>query len=112
MNEEKSHPIMKEKEKGKGMQIKLPKSAKSKIKAERAIVFSKMSKEGIEQKEWDELNKKYQAYSEMMKPSWTLTPDTLLVAATNILGIVLILNFEKIDIVRSKAIGFVLKGRV
>lgn len=94
------------------MKINLPKSAKSKIKAERDKVFEKMSVEGISQSDWDALNKKYQAYSEMMKPSWTITPDTLLIAATNLVGIVLILNFEKLDIVRSKAMSFVLKGRV
>lgn len=94
------------------MKINLPKSAKSKIKTERDKVFEQMSKEGIAQADWDALNKKYQAYSEMMKPSWTITPDTLLIAATNLVGIVLILNFEKLDIVRSKAMSFVLKGRV
>ena len=94
------------------MKIKLPKSAKSKIKAERNKVFDKMSVEGITQQEWDSLNKKYQAYSEMIKPSWTVTPDTLIIAATNLAGIFLILNFEKLDIVRSKAMGFVMKGRV
>ena len=71
-----------------------------------------MSVEGITQQEWDSLNKKYQAYSEMIKPSWTVTPDTLIIAATNLAGIFLILNFEKLDIVRSKAMGFVMKGRV
>lgn len=94
------------------MKINLPKSAKSKIKTERDKVFEQMSKEGIAQADWDALNKKYQAYSEMIKPSWPITPDTLLIAATNLVGIVLILNFEKLDIVRSKAMSFVLKGRV
>lgn len=94
------------------MKINLPKSAKAKIKAEREKVFEEMSVKGTTQKEWDDLNKKYQAYTEMMKPSWTVTPDTLLIAVTNLAGIVLILNFEKLDIVRSKAMSFVLKGRV
>ena len=94
------------------MKINLPKSAKSKIKAEREKVFERMCKEGISQTDWDSLNKKYQAYTEMIKLSWTITPDTLVVAGTNLLGIVLILNFEKIDLVRSKAMNFVLKGRV
>ena len=94
------------------MKINLPKSAKSRIKAEREKVFEEMSIKGTTQREWDDLNKKYQAYTEMMKPSWTVTPDTLLIAVTNLAGIVLILNFEKLDIVRSKAMSFVLKGRV
>lgn len=95
------------------MKIKLPRSARSKIKAERDKVFEKMSEDtSITQKDWEALNKKYQAYSEMMKPSWKITPDTLLIAVTNLLGILLILNFEKFDIVRTKALGFVMKGRV
>ena len=47
-----------------------------------------------------------------MKPTWTVTPDTLVVAGANLLGIILILNFEKMDLVRSKAMNFVLKGKV
>lgn len=94
------------------MKIKLPELAKSKIKAEREKVFAEMCSKDISMTEWSDLNKKYQAYSEMVKPSWTITPDTLVVAVTNIAGILLILNFEKIDILRSKAISFVLRGRV
>lgn len=94
------------------MKINLPRSAKSKIKAAREKIFEKMSVEDISQEDWDELNKKYEGYSNMMKKSWTITPDTVLIAVTNLLGIMLVLNFEKFDIVRSKAINFVLKGRV
>ena len=93
------------------MKINLPKSAKSKIKAEREKVFERMCKEDS-YANWELLNKKYQAYTEMMKPSWTVTPDTLVVAGANLLGIILILNFEKMDLVRSKAMNFVLKGKV
>lgn len=94
------------------MKIKLPRSAKAKIREERDKVFVKMSAEDITSNDWDELNKRYQAYNEMLKTSWRVTPDTLVVALTNLAGIVLVLNFEKIDIVRSKAMGLVLKGRV
>ena len=38
--------------------------------------------------------------------------NTLLVVFGNILGIVLILNYEKMGVVASKALGFVIKGRV
>ena len=37
--------------------------------------------------------------------------ETLLTIGGNLAGILLILNYEKLDIVTSKAIGFVLKGR-
>ena len=38
--------------------------------------------------------------------------NTLLVVFGNLLGIVLILNYEKMGVVASKALGFVIKGRV
>jgi hypothetical protein len=41
-----------------------------------------------------------------------ISPDTIAVIAGNLLGIVLILGYEQKDIIRSKALGFVLKGRV
>lgn len=90
----------------------LPKSIKAQIKKERDATFLKMSADGVSKDDWNELNKKYQAYNEMLKPSCKLSPDTMLVVAGNLLGIVLILKHEKIDIVTSKALSFVLKGRV
>lgn len=92
--------------------MKLPGSMKRKIREEQEKCFERMSGTDINQEEWEELNDKYRAYSEMLKPSWKFTPDTLLVVGGNLIGILLILNFEKMDIVRSKAISFVLKGRV
>ena len=92
--------------------MKLPKSMKKRIKEEQEKCFMKMSDPDITLEDWDELNEKYRVYSEMVKPSWKFTPDTVLVVAGNIGGILLILNFERLDIIRSKAIGFILKGRV
>lgn len=92
--------------------MKLPKSMKKRIREEQEKCFIKMSDPDIELSEWDNLNEKYQVYAEMLKPSWKFTPDTLLVVGGNLIGILLILNFEKMDIIRSKALGFVLKGRV
>jgi len=40
------------------------------------------------------------------------SPDTLLIVGANLLGILLILNYEKLDIVSSKAVSFILKARV
>lgn len=41
-----------------------------------------------------------------------LKPDTLIIVAGNLLGILLILNYEETNIIRTKALSFVLKGRV
>ena len=47
-----------------------------------------------------------------LKPDRLLNTDMLITAGVNILGILLILNFEKLNVVSSKAIGFVMKGRM
>lgn len=39
-----------------------------------------------------------------------VSKDTILVVAGNLAGILLILNFERMDIIRTKAISFVMKG--
>jgi hypothetical protein len=40
-----------------------------------------------------------------------LSMDTLAIVAGNLLGILLILKFEKVDIITSKALSLLLKGR-
>lgn len=51
-------------------------------------------------------------YGKLSKSSWRISPDTFLTVMANIGGILLILNFEKIDIVRSKAFGLLMKGKI
>ena len=41
-----------------------------------------------------------------------ISPDTLAVIAGNLLGIGLILTYEKANVITTKALGFVIKGRV
>lgn len=41
-----------------------------------------------------------------------ISADTIMIVAGNLLGIVLILQYEKANIITSKALSFVLKGRV
>lgn len=42
---------------------------------------------------------------------WNVSPDTMAVVAGNLLGIMLILKHEELNIITSKAMGFVIKGR-
>lgn len=88
----------------------LSKSMRKQIMKQRDYVFQLMSKEGITQEQWNDLNERYQAYNNMLKPGWKVTPDTVLIVLCNLLGIILILKHEKIDIITSKALGFVMKG--
>jgi len=40
----------------------------------------------------------------------SVKPDTWVLASTNILGLILVLNYEKLSVISGKAIGFVLRG--
>jgi hypothetical protein len=119
--------------------MKIPRSTKGKLKGMRDSIVEQMSNEQDLQAElrltivtsedeyevtnakmlfdesvehWEVLKRSLEEYDKFSKSNWKFTPDTLLVVGGNLLGIVLILNFERLDIVRSKALGFVLKGRV
>ena len=88
------------------------KGRKAQIKEERDATFSKMCEEGITKEEWDTLNKQYQTYNEMLKPTWRISPDALFNGLISIGSMLLVLNYEKVDIIRSKAFGLIPKGRV
>lgn len=75
--------------------------------------FRKMEFGGNTQEEWDFYNKQFQTYNAMLEDEhFKVSPDTLLIVGANILGIILILYFEKMDIVTSKALGFIMKAKV
>lgn len=44
--------------------------------------------------------------------SRSISPDTIAVIVGNLLGIILIINYEQTGIITTKALGFVLRGRV
>jgi hypothetical protein len=41
-----------------------------------------------------------------------IKPDTIAIVAGNLLGILLILKYEELNIITTKALSFVIKGRV
>lgn len=52
----------------------------------------------------------YEAKANEPKPS-AVSPDTIAVIAGNIAGIAMILSYEKVNVVTSKALGFVLRTK-
>lgn len=46
------------------------------------------------------------------QPARVINMDTVIAASVNIVGILLILNYENLHVVSSKALSFVLKGRM
>lgn len=57
----------------------------------------------------DQLVKLYKIKSESRLPR--VSPDTLALIGGNLLGILMILRYERIDIITSKATNFILKPR-
>lgn len=118
---------------------KIPKSIKGKLKSMKGPILDEMKKEHEWQenlrtamlkcsdeqekaslrtclddsiKHWEVLKCSLEEYEKLSKSDWKVSPDTLLVVAGNLLGIVLILTYEKGNIITTKAINFILKGRV
>ncbi|GEM_PF-2660349 len=90
---------------------KLTKEAKQRLKVELNKVANEMLLEN-DPSEFESRKKRYDVLSDMLKTDWKVSPDTLLIVGANLLGIVLILYYEKLDIISTKALGFVIKGRV
>jgi len=90
------------------------KDKRTNLEREIDSVLLKMSTLTPDSKEYTAMTKNlevlYKARNEE-KPC-KIKPDTILVVAANLLGIVLILGYEETNIIRSKAMSFVLKGRV
>lgn len=58
----------------------------------------------------DNLEKLYKAKAN--ERSSTISPDTIAIIAGNLLGLALILGYEKTGSITSKALGFIIRGRV
>jgi len=46
-----------------------------------------------------------------LKPSWRPSPDVLVTAIGSVASVVLMLHFEKLGVITSKAISFVMKAK-
>ena len=49
---------------------------------------------------------------ELKSKKKSVSPDTIAIIAGNLLGIILILGYEKANVITTKALGFVIRGRV
>lgn len=57
-----------------------------------------------------QLDQLYKTRAQLAKPS--ITPDTMLIVGGNILGILVIVSYEHLHVITSKALGFILKARI
>jgi len=59
-----------------------------------------------------ELERLYKIKSEIKDPRSRVSPDALIAVVGNLVGIVAILGYERVNVVTSKALGFVLKTKL
>lgn len=58
----------------------------------------------------DNLEKLYKA--KQLEKAKEISPDTILMVVANLVGIVIVLKHEQINVIAGKAFGLILKGRV
>lgn len=86
---------------------RLPKKSKSlDLEIERAI--KEMAKMDVQTEQYAQAtaNLKSLFESKSLESKWTISPDMVLGVGANLLGILLILNYERLGIITSKAITF------
>jgi len=92
-------------------------TSKSDLDVAIARVFEHLAKVQPESKEYadtvDQLNKLYKLreVDHKINSSKSVSKDTLAIVGANLAGIVLILGHERINVIASKALGFVMKLR-
>lgn len=92
------------------------KDKRTSLEKEIEEVLEVMNYHQPESKEYTTISKNlellYKAKSLEPKREWPVKLDTIITVAGSLLGILLILDYEKEDSVTSKALGFIVKGRV
>lgn len=91
-----------------------------KSKAEQTIdleinkVFERMAKEDISGVEYETYLSDIERLTNLkvIMTERQVSKDTLVIVGANLLGIALILGYEQMHVVSSKALGFVIRGRV
>lgn len=87
---------------------------KSQLDLEIESAFDELSELSKDSKEYEKIVKNlellYKAKS--LDRQGGISKDTFLIVGGNLLGIILILTYERTEIITSKAISFILKGRV
>lgn len=73
-------------------------------------VFSELDGLNADSEEYDSMSDqlvKLMKLKKEIEPSWRVDPNTLATIGANLLGILCILHYEKVNVVASKALSFV-----
>jgi len=82
------------------------------LQASAQTLLDKMANVGPDSDEFPELMTRYErieAQRKSTKKAWSVSPDTLVIAAANIIGIVIVVVYEKKDVWTTKAFNQTLK---
>ena len=95
----------------------MPFKTKHQTPLEEAIesAFVELSEHGAVTEEYAQIVNQLEKLHDMKKQETAnrvVSPDTLIAAAGNLLGIVVILGYERTHVIATKALGFVLKSRL
>jgi len=83
-----------------------------KLQKEREKLIEKMSRDDITEEEWEFYKKQFDTYTTALKHHPWASGDAVLTVLGNLLGIGMILNFEQVNLLQTKALAFVMKGKV
>jgi hypothetical protein len=76
-------------------------------------IFARMEMVDIDSEEYDKLLEKLERLEQLKsKKTSGPSPDTLILAATNIAGILIIVLYEQKHVFTSKALSFILKPKI
>ena len=82
------------------------------IQAEAQKILDAMQEYGPESPEYPILIERYKALNDLrLKKSWTVSPDTVLIVAGNLIGILIIVAYEQKNVLTTKALNFSVKPK-
>lgn len=93
--------------------LKNTKKDESKLEQEIDSILERMKDMELQSDDYEVAVERLSALYRIQRdiPKWNVSPDTVAMVAGNLFGILLILKYEDMNIITSKALGFVLKGR-
>ena len=100
----------------KGNRVKAPWTKTEKVTISELITATQTEMFGmtVGTEEYDHALEKLERLYKLknLNKDFRISPDTLLIVGGNLAGLLLVLNFERVGVITSKALGFIIKSRI
>ena len=73
-------------------------------------VFEELAKFDVDSEEYKEILATLESLVSINKKSLKISPETIALGVVNLVGILLVLNFERVGVVTSRALNFIKKS--